>query len=381
MIVYGLLCVSVDLWAATPPMSRATLSLVQRAYNLQQDDKQKEAIQVLKKAKPQRGYDKAYINTMLGKLYWQTQESESAVRHLIMAVDSGALPEKEHKETQRMLADILLMQQDYARAENRYRKLITLYNTAEDLALLWLRMAQTQYQRQQWQQVEHSIAKQQSYQRKASLKPKIMPLKMLLEAQLAQSKWSVAIDTVKLLRELEPDNYLWWHQLVTLHRYTHNHRQSLVVLQQAQRAGLTLREPDIKLMAQLYAQQQLPEKAARVYQQLSQLNHSTALLAQQAMYWQQAKEWHKAAQSWTKAASLDSDYFWQLALLYLKIKQYQEAIDAINKLPVQSQEAQLAKLHALYALGENDQALDMARQLHRQNPSDTSLSWIQFLSQ
>ncbi len=367
-------------WATTPQMANRTISIVQRAYELQQHEKLNEAIQILKKAKPSKRYDKAYVNRMLGSLYWQANQTQSAIRSLTAAADSGALLQQEYHDTQRMLADILLTEGHYAQAETRYRTLITHYQQAKPLETLWLRMAQAQYQQQKWQQVEHAIKKQQQYSKKANFKPQVAPLNMLLGAQLAQKKWSSAISTTRMLRELEPKNHLWWQQLTTLYMYSNNQNRALTTLQQAQRAGFTLSQQEIKLMAQLYAHQKLPEKAAQTYLQLSQLDESIELLAQQATYWQSAKEWQKAKQSWARAAKLDAKYFWPLALLHLKTRDYQNAIDAINKLPFQSTEVRLTKIQALHALGENEQAFETAQQLHQQNPSDHSLSWVTFLS-
>lgn len=366
--------------ANSEQLTPGTARQVQIAYELQLKEKPHEAIQLLEKLKTSKKYDLAYVRRMLGGLYWQREQTKQAIKALTLAVDAQVLAQDQQLDTLRMLADILLMEGEYQSAESYYQKLVPLYQQASDLEWVWLRIAQAQYQQEKWVFVEASINHQQRYLGAANLQPKVLPLNIKLGAQLAQQKWQSALSTALSLRTLEPNNYRWWRQLVTLYMHTQQQDQALITLQQADRAGFELSEQYLKLMAQLYSQKGVPQKAAQIYVRLISLNNSAELLAQQATYWQLAKEWDNAGESWLKAAILDSRYYWQHTLLMLKLNDYNEALASVSQINEQTNEVLLVKIQVLSALGKNKQALQVATQLHKLAPSDESLRWIQYLS-
>ncbi|WED23341.1 hypothetical protein L3Q72_19055 [Vibrio sp. JC009] len=361
-------------------LSSSVVRKVHRSYEYQQEEQFQKAVEVLTQINSQREYDKAYVNRMLGGLYWQLDQPALAVQHLSLAADSGQLSDIEQKDTSRMLADLLLMQGKYKQAELRYGHLLDMYQNAKDLEWIWLRIAQAQYQQHKWSSVESSVSKQQKYRRAAKIKPKVMPLNMLLSAQLARKKWKSAIGTTKLLRLQEPNNELWWKQLITLYMQTENHASALITLQQADRANFMLIREKIKLMAQLYAQAGVPMKAAQTYQRLQGINESPDLLAQQATYWQLAKEWEHALESWHKAAKINPAYFRQYALVKLRLRDYRAALDAINKVPSQDSSILVTKAQVLNELGELTQALNAATQAHRLEASESTIGWVKYLT-
>jgi tetratricopeptide (TPR) repeat protein len=161
---------------------------------------------------------------------------------------------------------------------------------------------------------------------------------------------------------------------------TKQHSQALITLQQADRAGFKLTQQQLTLMAQLYGRADTPYKAAQAYERLDNLGTSSTLLAQQASYWQHAKEWDKALSSWKKAAALDSKFNRQYALLQMQQKNYQSALEAINRLNKPDTSTLLTKVRVLNELGKPEEALKIATAVHQQSPSESTLSWIKFLS-
>ena len=372
---------------AAGELSEYTIRNVQKAYQLQEEDHLTEAVQLLLKTESNKQYDNAFINRMLGSLYWQIGNANSAVKHLTSAVDSEALTEQEHRESIRMLADLLMVAENYAQAEKRYLQLLNALNqskttpaTFSEYEAVWLRIAQVQYKQEKWSSVEKSVDQQQHYQYKAKMRVKAEPLKMKLGALMAQKKWKDAITTTRTLRELQPNEELWWRQLTALYMQTKQHSQALVTLQQADRAGFKLTQQQLTLMAQLYGRADTPYKAAQAYERLEKLSTSATLLAQQASYWQHAKEWDKALNSWKKAAALDSTFNRQYALLQMQQKNYESALRAINAINNPDSTTMLAKVRALNELGKTDEALQTVTLVHKKSPSDSTLSWIKFLS-
>ncbi|MDG3084908.1 hypothetical protein P7F88_01900 [Vibrio hannami] len=279
-----------------------------------------------------------------------------------------------------MLADILLSEGRYQQAEDSYKSLLALYSKPDDLEWIWLRIAQAQYQQNKWTSVEQSVDNQQKYQNQAGFNPKISPLNMKLYSQVALGKYTSAIYTTKAIRELEPNNLLWWKQLTSLYMHTQNYNLALVTLQQSERAGFELSKQYLELLAQLYGQLGVPEKAAETFQRLAVKYGELYFTVQAARYWQTAREWVKAESVWKQAAIHDGKYYWQLAQLKIQLHQYQGALDAIEKMPDMSSTVLLAKTRALNALGKHNKALESAKLAHQQSPSEESLSWIRYLS-
>lgn len=363
-------------------LSTYSIRKVVYANELQEQGKLNDAIKQLKDYQPRQAYDKAYIQRMLGNLYWQVEQPEQTIKQLTLAVDANILEPLAQRDTLSMLADILLSQGHYKLAEARYISLSTLYkDNDKKLEEVWLRISQAQYQQQKWSDVESSVGKQQHYQRLSKLTPKTLPLQMLLSAQMAQKKWQGAINTTGKLREMQPQNGIWWRQLTSLYLQIQQHRQALITLQQQERAGFVLNDQQLALMTQLYAQSGVPYKAAQTVQRLTDASTSAERLAEQAIYWQQAKEWQLALQSWQKAAHYDEKYYRQFALLSIQQRELQEALAAINKISRKDAQLLLIKTQILSEMGQTDYALNTVTQAHQLSPSATSSAWIKFLTQ
>ncbi|WP_413701859.1 tetratricopeptide repeat protein [Psychromonas sp. KJ10-10] len=174
-------------WGASArQLTRGTAIKVQQAYELQSNEQFNEAITSLTAIKSQDNYEQAYVSRMLGWLYWRQKQPKLAIKHLTQAVDLKVLIEQDDLSTQRMLADILLTEGHYQQAESRYLTLVKAYHDSNTLMQLWLRVAQAQYQQEKWPEVEKSIGKQQAFRKKSKSPAQIMPLNILLTAQLAQ---------------------------------------------------------------------------------------------------------------------------------------------------------------------------------------------------
>ncbi|MGX9419087.1 tetratricopeptide repeat protein [Vibrio sp. WJH972] len=385
-LAFGVVTILATTTANAANLTEYTVRHVQKAYALQQEERLSDAVATLLSIESNKPYDNAYVNRMLGSLYWQLSKPKSATKHLVLSVDSGALSEQEQRESVRMLADLRMMEPSFPKAEKRYKQLLALMSensstTSKSYEMVWLRIAQAQYQQEKWSSVEASVDKQQHYQRKAKLRAKAEPLKMKLGAQLAKEKWKSAISTTRSLRSIEPNEALWWRQLTALYMQTEQHSQALITLQQADRAGFDMSQEQLTLMAQLYGRLNAPYKAAETYGRLAKLDSSAKLLSQQASYWQLSKEWDKALVSWKKAANLDSKFNRQYALLHMQQQNYASALQAINRLKKPDTTTLLTKVRALNELGQPEEALRIATAIHKHSPSDSTLSWIKFLSE
>lgn len=364
-------------------LSQYNAGKVQRALQLQQQEKMPEAIAVLAELTPSQDYDKAYIQRMLGVFYWQSGNSNSAVSYLSKAVNSKQLADEQAWVTQRMLADLLLTEQRFSDALPHYYQLTKTLPETQSIGDLWFRISQTHYQLSQWNKVLLALNKHERVAKYKKKRERSQPLVLKLGAQLQLKQWKLAIPTLNSLLELEPNKATWWQQLTNIQLRLNQPKQALDTLVLAERQGIVLSQSELKLLAQLYAQQGIPEKAAETLSRLENSKGDIDLLTMQASYWQSAKEWDKAIVIWSKAAALESRYYWQVAQLQIQEGHHQQGLKTLDKVKdyKKTDNIALAKVRAYYKLNQLDSALLYAKRADDFKPSNEAKGWIKYLSQ
>ena len=372
-----LLTMSVAAFAA-PQLSQYTAIRVQKANELALKEQYQPAIQVLDSIDSSREYDNAYVERMLGVFYWQAGNAEQAIQHLNNAVNSHQLQDEQGWATERMLADLLMTHQEYRQAIPHYQNLTKNVPQGKKVEDVWLRLAQAHYQLEQWPNVLDAVAQYSQHQ---SIH-QVPTLSLKLGAQMALERWKSAIPTLEALISLQPDKFSWWRQLVGLQLQTKQYSKALDTLALAKLKKFPLPESDLRLLAQLYAQRGIPERAAIVLDQLPDAGSDIKLITQKAVYWQQAKEWDNAIEQWQLAAKHDNQYQWNLAQLLMQQGHYKSAVAALEKVKDSDKQPQvlLAKARAHYKLDNLDKALVEAKQAHNIKQSEESESWIKFLT-
>ncbi|MBM5282560.1 tetratricopeptide repeat protein [Vibrio parahaemolyticus] len=363
--------------AIAQELSQYTVSRVQRAHSLAQEEKFKEAISTLESLDLSRGYDQAFVARMLGIFYWQNEQVKPAIKQLDFAVSSGLLQDEQAWQTRKMLADILLNEQQFAKALPHYYELSKAVPKNQKAHEVWLRIAQSHYQLSQWNKVLSAMGRYEKFGQPDELGP----LSIKLSSELELKKWQPAIVTIKRLIAIEPERVEWWRQLVALHLRVDDSKRALDAMALAKLQGVALSQDDFKLLAQLYAKRGIPERAALIMEQLEDLNVDSQLKAQQATYWQMAKEWDKSIDSWRIAAKLDSKYYWNYSQLLVQQGHYQQALAALDKVKGRNADVALIKTRAYYKLNRLDDALANAKRANEIKPSNQAKSWVKYLTQ
>ncbi|EOV0099063.1 hypothetical protein ACOIXW_002626 [Vibrio parahaemolyticus] len=363
--------------AIAQELSQYTASRVQRAHSLAQEEKLKEAISTLESLDLSRGYDQAFVARMLGIFYWQNEQVKPAIKQLDFAVSSGLLQDEQEWQTRKMLADILLNEQQFAKALPHYYELSKAVPKNQKAHEVWLRIAQSHYQLSQWNKVLSAMERYEKFGQPDELGP----LSIKLSSELELKKWQPAIVTIKRLIAIEPERVEWWRQLVALYLRVDDSKRALDAMALAKLQGVALSQDDFKLLAQLYAKRGIPERAALIMEQLEDLNVDSQLKAQQATYWQMAKEWDKSIDSWRVAAKLDSKYYWNYSQLLVQQGHYQQALAALDKVKGRNADVALIKTRAYYKLNRLDDALANAKRANEIKPSNQAKSWVKYLTQ
>ncbi len=276
-------CLSVTTYAAE--LTPYTASKVVKANQLAQENKVKEAIQILKQAELSRSYDRAYVARMLGVFYWQNEQIPAAIASLKLAVESNELQDDQAWTTRKMLADLLISQQEYRSALKHYYTLAQAIPAAQKGNELWLRISQLHFQMQEWKAVLNGMQQYAQFQTKDA----VLPLSLQLGAQLNLEQWKPGILTLKRLLVLEPQKTEWWRQLVSLELRVGQKKEALSTLALAKMQKVALNQQDLRLLAQLYAQNGIPERAAQVMESLDEAQSNQQLITERAIYWQRSK--------------------------------------------------------------------------------------------
>ncbi|MCG9750825.1 tetratricopeptide repeat protein [Vibrio brasiliensis] len=358
-------------------LSQYSAVRVQKAHQLAQDEKLKQAISELKQIDTSRAYDQAFVARMLGVYLWQDDQPQAAIKQLNQAVSSGLLQDEQAWITERMLADLYLNQQNFEQAIKHYYQLIKTAPQTQSADDLWLRIAQAHYQIEQWSKV---IPATDRYLKLVNKEP-LQPLSLKLGAQLQLKQWSKAIPTLKQLIALQPDKVNWWRQLAGLQIRVGRDKDALDTLSLAKINKLDLTQNDRRMLAQLYAKRGVPERAALEISQLDGAESNVQLLSEQAIYWQSAKEWDKAIEIWQRTAQLDKKYRWNLAQLLVQQGEYSSALPVLNKVEGRGEQVALAKTRVLFKLNRIEEALIEAKRADQINSSGQAQSWIRYLTQ
>ncbi|MBD1574982.1 hypothetical protein HC723_00660 [Vibrio sp. S11_S32] len=406
--------VSLALWCLLMSFSSAAVSqatnksvtpytgkkLVQ-ASQLAQEEHLLKAIEVLNGFTPNNDYDKALVNRVLGIYYWQAEQPKQSIRALTTSTNLHALEPKAQWQTQRMLGDILYSQQNFAAAVLAYQKTLAVkYDAkgnerkmhAKEVNQLYFRIAASYYQQQNWQQVRRYIA----YYRAPDAKQTLQALRMQVVAELRLKQWKNAEMTLADLIRLEPNNKGWWQQQISvqlqqkrtqaaLETYALAKQQSIISKQSLiSKQALTFNINDYKTLAQLYAQNKIPERAARILDDMfAQFPDSKTIDNQkrQAQYWQIAREWPQAISAWQSLAHRDAQYYWPLTQLLIQQKHYAQANKVIDQAKPYAKfnEFALAKIQLLYRLDKYNDALAQAKRLNEKQPSASAQTWIVYL--
>ncbi|EDP57817.1 hypothetical protein [Vibrio sp. AND4] len=358
-------------------LSQYTATRVQRAHHLAQEEKLQQAISTLEGLDLSAGYDQAFVARMLGIFYWQNEQIKPALKQLEIAVNSGLLKDEQAWQTRKMLAGMLLNEQQFSKALTHYYALSKSVPKSQKAHDIWLRIAQSHYQLSQWSKVLTAMARYEKF----GQPDEMAPLSIKLSAELELKKWKPAIGTIKRLITIEPKRVEWWRQLVALYLRVDDDKRALDSLALAKLQGVALNQDDLRLLAQLYGKRGIPERAAKVLGGLDKINSDSRLKAQQATYWQIAKEWDKSIKSWRVAAKLDRQYYWNLSQLLVQEGHYKDALIALDKVSGRKADVALVKTRAYYKLKRLDDALANAKRANEIEPSTQAKSWVKYLFQ
>lgn len=225
------------------------------AFELYNANKIDEAIALLTPVQATTEFDKAFLAKFLGSLHAEKNPAKAA-RFLEAAVKPDILGFADQASALRTLADLSLMDKQYEKAIKYYTEWLNF--TGELNADVELRIANCYYEMKQFAKViapaERAI--------KHSPVPKKAPYDMKFAAYYELKQNKKAIEVLETIVTLFPEEKQSWVYLGNFYAMDEQYDRALAIISMAYKQGYLTKESEIKLLAQLYNNNNVPYKAA-----------------------------------------------------------------------------------------------------------------------
>jgi Flp pilus assembly protein TadD len=305
---------------------------VGKAFELYSADDIPGALVLLLDIEASKEYDKAYVDRFIAVMYATLGNEEAkAIQYLKAAVGPDILNEVDHGASIKLLADLQMQTKDYEGALVNYKAWMDF--TGESDGDTWTKIANAYYQLKQLDKMivpaDNAIA---AYGDKHNKNPYILKITSYYESK----KYKDAVKTLETVIQVFPEDKTWWTQLGMFYLLVEDYKKGLATLDLAYKQGYLQKESEIKTLASLYSQNQVPYKAALL---LEKHIDSGLVKRDDKNLFSLANAWH-AAQHIDKAAA----YFGELAkmtnlakhyskqgMLLKQDEQFKPAIVALNK--------------------------------------------------
>jgi tetratricopeptide (TPR) repeat protein len=300
-----------------------------KAFELYNEEKLDEAIAILLEAKSSNAFDTATLNRFLGNLY-ATKDEKQAIKYLTLAVAPDELTFNDQAGSLKLLADMLLQDKQYQKAIKAYENWIMF--TGEQNSDAYMRIANAYYLMNQYDKV---LAPADDAIR-FSPKPIEGPYQLKMAALYETKRYKELITVVETMVQLFPENKQFWVYLGNFYTLTEEFSKSLSTLQMAYSQGYLEKDSEVRMLAQMYANNNIPYKAAvtmEKHMKSGLVKRDKTNLNFIASNYQSAREFLKAAEYYGEVAKLtnDADAYRRQGSAYSAVQRYNEAIAAYDK--------------------------------------------------
>lgn len=304
---------------------------IQKALDAYNNDLIAEALELLREVSAKDGYDRAFTDNFIGKMIaGQDGKGMESLELLKGSVSPKELNDPEHAGTLRLVADLSMQEKQYGQAVEYYQKWMTL--TCKQDPEVYTRMSQAYYELKELPKMVAPADKAIALYAKPNKNPYVLKLQSFYERKMYSETVAVAEELVRVF----PDNKQWWSQLGFFYMLVEDYKKALSTFEIAYNNDFLEKKSQIKALAQLYATNEIPYKAAVImekYIKSGLIEKDENTLSSLANTWHQAREYKKAASYYAQAAAIkpDPDYFRKQGILLHAAEDYKGALVALQK--------------------------------------------------
>jgi tetratricopeptide (TPR) repeat protein len=303
---------------------------IQKSFQAYTEGNIDSAIAILLEINAKGGFDKAYVDRMLGNFYAEKGQMKTAIKYLKTAVQADILGGVDHAGTMKLYADLLLQEKQFKDAITYYYKWMAF--ACKEEAQTYRRIGIAYSELKDWNKVLQVADKGLSL----SSDPDKSLYQMKLTAYFNQKKYKDAVKVLEIMVPLFQDDKRLWVQLAQFYLMTESYDKALATYDLAYMNGFLETDSNITRLSQLLAQKGSPHKAAVIFEKHMKsglIKETDKTLTSLAGFYQNAKEFKEAAHYYGKAAALKNDgelYLKQGRLLALN-QNYSAAIAVLKK--------------------------------------------------
>ncbi|MDC2891015.1 tetratricopeptide repeat protein [Psychrosphaera algicola] len=303
---------------------------VQKAFELYSADDIKGGLEILLEVDAKDDFDKAYIDRFIGNMYAQEGQVDLALKHLTSAKDIDELPFDDHKGVLKLIADLSIQEKKYEDALVNYQAFLD-FSHDED-PNVYLRIANAHYELKNYDAVLAPARKAITLYEKPNQNPYVLVMASYYERKMYPEATKAVEDLVKTF----PDNAKWWTQLGMFYMLTEDYQRGLSTMEVAHKQGFLTTQSQVKQLAQLYASNGIPYKAAIIQDEFiasGLIKKTEQTLSVMASTYQNAKEYAKAAKYFGEAAKIenDADLYRKQGTAYMVMERFDKAVEAFDK--------------------------------------------------
>ena len=274
---------------------QAVYNRMTKAYELVGEEQYSEAkdIFVQLRNRATSDYSKSVLAQAIAQVNWQMEDYDAALKEFETAVELDALPDQQHYALMYQIAQLYYSKERYSEALERLDLWFCRVPEEKHTAAAYVLQGSIYAQREDWRNVVTSMGKAISM----SPDPKEPWYQLKLAAHFQLEQFPEAADTLEVLISKWPDKKVYWNQLSNTYYRIGNNAKALSVIALAYRKGLLDKQPDMLYLANLYASQDVPFKAAQVLQ----TELEAGVIAPEERYWTMAGDNWYAAEEYERA--------------------------------------------------------------------------------
>ena len=271
-------------------------------------------------------YLEAVLAQALAQVEWARSNFDSALRYFEKAVETDTLPDLTHFSLMYQIAQLYYMNERYEEALDKLALWMCKVPEEKITTESYVFKASIHAQKRDWENIIPPIDTAISM----SDEPKESWYQLKLAAHFELEQFSEAAKTLEILIQVWPDNKTYWIQLSQLYYRLERDAEALSMMALAYRRNMLKEQSDIMYLSNLYANNEVPFKAASVLQKgmedgyvESNWQHWTMV----ADTWYAAEEMEKALSAYEKAgeASDDGEIDLRRAYILVDMERWSEA--------------------------------------------------------
>jgi hypothetical protein len=278
-----------------------------------------------------KAYDIAYTDRFIGVMYAQKGDTDNSVKYLKKAVAPDILNQADQEESLKLLADLQMQLEQYKEALQGYNAWMDFSGKSD--GNVWVKVAQAHAQLKQFDKViapaDNAIA---AFGDKHNQNPYLIKLNSYYERKMFKECVTLLETTVQIF----PETKQFWTQLASFYAMVEDYPKSLATLDLAYKQGFLEKESEIKMLANLYAQSDVPYKAAIILEKHIEsgiVKRDDKNLSSLANSWHAAQHIDKAASYYGELAKMTNEakHYSKQGMLLNQDEQFAKAIVALKK--------------------------------------------------